>query len=105
MQRAVTASGSPNDGPVNLSVCIGPRINTGPGPDDDALRERMRELARKHRRFGSPRLHALLRREELVVNHKRTERIYRQEGLAFEERKGGGASLSSGWRCRGNKAP
>jgi len=56
-------------------------------PDDDALRERMRELARKHRRFGSPRLHALLRREALVVNHKRTERIYRQEGLALRRKR------------------
>jgi len=56
-------------------------------PDDGALRERMRELARKHRRFGSPRLHALLRREGLVVNHKRTERIYRQEGLALRRKR------------------
>jgi len=56
-------------------------------PNDDALRERMRELARKHRRFGSPRLHVLLRREELVVNHKRTERIYRQEGLALRRKR------------------
>lgn len=55
--------------------------------EDDALRERMRELARKHRRFGSPRLHVLLRREALVVNHKRTERIYRQEGLALRRKR------------------
>ena len=55
--------------------------------DDDALRERMRELARKRRRFGSPRLHILLRREELVVNHKRTERIYRQKGLALRRKR------------------
>lgn len=56
-------------------------------PNDDALRERMRGLAGKHRRFGSPRLHVLLRREGLVVNHKRTERIYRQEGLALRRKK------------------
>jgi len=56
-------------------------------PNDDALGVRMRELARRHQRFGSPRLHALLRREELVVNHKRTERIYRQEGLALRRKR------------------
>ena len=38
------------------------------------LRTRMLELANDRRRFGSPRLHELLRREELVQNHKRTER-------------------------------
>ena len=44
--------------------------------DDDALRRRMRELAGERKRFGSPRLHIMLKREGLVVNHKRTERIY-----------------------------
>jgi len=32
------------------------------------------------------RLHVLLRREGLVVNHKRTERLYREEGLAVGRR-------------------
>src|SRR5579862_2002757 len=41
----------------------------------------------KRPRFGSPRLHALIRREGLVVNHKRTERIYRQEGLTLKRRR------------------
>ena len=44
--------------------------------DDDVLRRRMRELAWERKRFGSPRLHIMLKREGLVVNHKRTERIY-----------------------------
>ena len=46
----------------------------------------MRELAHKYKRYGSPRLHALLRREGLVVNHKRTERLYREEGLSLRKR-------------------
>lgn len=54
--------------------------------DDHHLRTRMKELAHKHKRYGSPRLHALLKREGLVVNHKRTERIYRQEGLSLPQR-------------------
>lgn len=59
-----------------------------PEPDKDVtLRKRMKELAEQRRKFGSPRLHVLLKREELVVNHKRTERIYREEGLALRKRK------------------
>ena len=58
-----------------------------PKPDnDDALRHRLRELAEQRKRFGSPRLHILLKREGLVINHKRTERIYREEGLALRRK-------------------
>ena len=54
---------------------------------DDELREKIRELAHQRWRFGCPRLHLLLRREGLVINHKRTERIYREEGLSLRKRK------------------
>jgi putative transposase len=50
---------------------------------DDELRSRLRVLAEHRRRFGCARLHAILKREGLVVNHKRTERIYREEGLSL----------------------
>lgn len=55
--------------------------------DDSALRGRLRELAEQRRRFGAPRLHVLLRREGWTVNHKRTERLYRIEGLALRRRR------------------
>lgn len=55
--------------------------------NDSALRERLRDLAGERRRFGSLRLHILLKREGLVVNHKRTERIYREEGLALRRKR------------------
>jgi putative transposase len=55
--------------------------------DDQDLRERMKELAHKHKRYGSPRLHALLKKEGKVKNHKRTERIYAEEGLAIRRKK------------------
>ena len=55
--------------------------------DDDVLRQRLREIAAQRRRFGSPRLHVLLKREGLVVNHKRTERIYKEEGLALRRKR------------------
>jgi putative transposase len=59
-----------------------------PKEDNDAvLRHRLRELAGQRKRFGSPRLHIMLKREKLVVNHKRTERIYREEGLALRRKK------------------
>jgi len=48
---------------------------------DDRVRKRLRELASERPRFGTPRLTVLLRRELGPVNHKRVERIYREEGL------------------------
>jgi putative transposase len=55
--------------------------------DDGALRDRLRDLAAQRPRFGYRRLHALLRREGIVVNHKRVARLYRVEGLAVRRRK------------------
>ena len=46
-----------------------------------ALRARLKELAEVKRRYGSPRLTDLLRRQGWPVNHKRVERLYREEGL------------------------
>jgi len=51
--------------------------------NDGILRERMKELAQKKPRYGVRRLHILLKKEGLVVNHKRSERLYRQENLAI----------------------
>lgn len=50
---------------------------------DEVLRLKLRELAEQRHRFGSPRLHVMLQREGLVINHKRTERIYREERLSL----------------------
>jgi putative transposase len=54
--------------------------------DEEQLRRRLRELAAERPRFGYRRLHALLRREGIAVNHKRVERLYRAEGLAVRRR-------------------
>ena len=40
-------------------------------PDDDPVRARLRELAAVRPRFGYRRLHVLMRREGLVMNHKK----------------------------------
>ena len=42
---------------------------------------RIKEIAAVRPSWGSPRIHVLLRREGWPVNHKRTERLYRMEGL------------------------
>ncbi len=54
---------------------------------NDRIRRRLKELAEKHRRYGHIRLYVLLRREGVVVNHKRTERLYRAEGLSLRIRR------------------
>jgi putative transposase len=48
---------------------------------DTILRQRLRDLAGQRKLFGNPRLHIMLKRENLVINHKRMERIYREDGL------------------------
>ena len=47
------------------------------------LRLRLKELAAARVRYGYRRLHILLRREGWPVNHKRTYRLYREEGLSI----------------------
>ena len=54
---------------------------------DQDLRQRMHDLSDRHRRFGHPRLHVLLRREGFGANHKKTHRIYVEEGLQVRKRK------------------
>jgi putative transposase len=51
------------------------------------LRERLRQLAVAHPRYGYRRLWALLRREGHAVNHKRIQRLYRLEGLAVRRKR------------------
>ncbi len=47
--------------------------------NDEKIREMIKEFADKYNRFGSPRIHALLRRNGVIINHKKTERIYKEE--------------------------
>jgi putative transposase len=56
--------------------------------DDAAVRVRLRELASIRRRFGYRRLHVLLRREGIVMNHKKLRRLYREERLQVRRRGG-----------------
>lgn len=44
------------------------------------LREELKELSHKHRRYGLPRMASILHRRH-GVNHKRVERLWKDEGL------------------------
>lgn len=57
-------------------------------PDDAVIRARLRELALQRRRFGYRRLHVLLRREGVMMNHKKLRRLYREERLQVRRRVG-----------------
>jgi putative transposase len=78
------------------------RYASRPRADEELLRRRLDELAAERRRFGYRRLHVLLRREGLVVNHKRVERLYREAGLAVRRRK---RKRVAGERCGPAPAP
>ena len=57
-------------------------------PDDAAVRARLHELASERRRFGYRRLHVLLRNDGHMLNRKKTQRLYCEEGLIVRRRKG-----------------
>jgi putative transposase len=66
-------------------------------PDDTVVRGRLKELAQQRRRFGYRRLHILLRREGIALNHKKLFRLYREERLAVKKR--GGRKRALGTRA------
>jgi len=57
----------------------------------------MRAIARERRRFGYRRLHVILKREGLAVNHKKLFRLYREEKLSVRRR--GGRKRAIGTRA------
>ena len=62
---------------------------------DTAIRKRLEELAADRRRFGYRRLHILLRREGIKVNHKKLCRLYKEERLTVRKRGGRKRALGS----------
>ncbi|WP_416188577.1 IS3 family transposase [Pseudomonas aeruginosa] len=62
------------------------------------LQAQLVELAQERRRFGYRRLHILLRRAGVQVNHKRIYRLYRAAGLMVKRQHGG--RRCGGRRCR-----
>ena len=65
--------------------------------DDGVLRRRLKALALARRRFGYWRLYLVLRREGVLVNHKKIYRIYVEEKLTVRKR--GGRKRALGTRA------
>ena len=55
-------------------------------PTDAPVRNRLKELAAQHPRWGCPMLHDVLRAKGSVINHKHTERLYREEQLSLRRK-------------------
>lgn len=55
-------------------------------PDEDKLTNRIINLIAQYGRYGTPRITAMLHREGWKVNHKRVERIWREQGLKVAKR-------------------
>jgi putative transposase len=66
-------------------------------PDDADMRQRLKELANERKRFGYRRLHILLKREGVKLNHKKLFRLYREERLTVRRR--GGRKRALGTRA------
>jgi putative transposase len=52
--------------------------------DDTQLCEQLLRWAREKPRFGYRRIHVMLRRDGVIVNHKRVQRVYRELGLSVK---------------------
>ena len=57
-----------------------PRLPADPRRGREA-RRRLRDIAREHPRWGWKTAHAILRRDGWSINRKRTQRLWRSEGL------------------------
>jgi putative transposase len=56
-------------------------------PDDLEVREKLRELAGRHTRWGYRTLEVMLRRDGTVINHKRVWRLYKEEDLRLPRKR------------------
>jgi len=54
--------------------------------DDEIVKEKILKIAEKRPRFGSPRIHQMLLRSGLVINHKRTEMLYSELDLSLRKK-------------------
>jgi putative transposase len=64
---------------VHRSTCR--RAPKPPRAGEEQLRARLRQIAQQHPRWGWRTAHRLVSRDGLVVNHKRVQRLWRDEGL------------------------
>ncbi len=70
-------------------VSVDPKtVRREASPDHPEIRERMRKIAEKRRRFGYRRIGIMLEREGIVMNQKKLRRLYTEEGLSVKRRRG-----------------
>ncbi len=70
-------------------VGVDPKTVRRERPSDcPKIREEMKEIAGKRRRFGYRRIGILLERKGMTMNHKKLYRLYREEGLSVKRRRG-----------------
>ena len=70
------------------------------GDPQTELRMRLKDLAASRVRYGYRRLHVLLLREGYQLNHKRTYRLYREEGLSIRSKT---PKRKRAWRYRSGR--
>lgn len=63
--------------------------------NDEGLRSKIISIAHERKRFGYRRIHIMLKREGLKVNHKKVYRLYRETGLKVRRRSGRKRALGS----------
>ena len=56
-------------------------------PMNATIRVELKALSNEHRRYGTPRMTALLHRRGFAVNHKRIERLWQLEGLPLPRKR------------------
>ena len=56
-------------------------------PDDEGLKNALKKVAARRRRWGYRRLMVVLRRDGWTDNHKRIFRVYQEAGLQVPKRK------------------
>ncbi len=73
--------------------------------NDERLRQALRRLAFRHRRWGYQTLTELLKREGFTDNHKRIYRVYREEKLQVRSRRRKRVARWRGERLEAPKGP
>lgn len=78
---------------INLHRSVG-RYNAL-DQNDELLKGKIVSLAHERKRFGYRRIHVLLKKEGLKINHKRVYRLYSESGLKVVKRGGRKRALGS----------
>lgn len=86
--RTLTAQGLTERHALRVVRMSASSLRYRSAPDRNlALRERIRSLAHRHRRYGAGMIYLKLRQEGECVNHKRVDRLYAEEKLQLKRRK------------------